>query len=151
MATGLQDEIEKISYVSLNFKMGNFKELILLFAPGEIDHLDQIMTDLEDNSHISPKSSVRIADMAIFDEFADRLRKIKKVENIKSSAIAINRMVEIVSEYLDGIEKEEAAKVSEKEAADKKAKASKKAKGDKAGKTGKGKTKKVSKTDSPKS
>jgi hypothetical protein len=100
IASGLNSEIEKISYTSLNFHLGNFRQFILLFSSGEDEKFDELMTELENITSFKQDDVVRIVNSKNFDKFADNLRKIKKLENIKNNAVAFNRMIEICAEQL---------------------------------------------------
>jgi len=100
IASGLNSEIEKISYTSLNFHLGNFRQFILLFSSGEDEKFDELMMELENTTSFKQDDVVRIVDSKTFDKFADNLRKIKKLENIKNNAVAFNRMIEICTEHL---------------------------------------------------
>lgn len=100
LATGLDSEIEKISYTSLNFKLGTFKQFVLLFPPNDLERFEEVMAELKETFYPPSKAEVTIVDLAIFDKFAESLRAIKKTQNIKSNAVAFNKMVEIASEWI---------------------------------------------------
>jgi hypothetical protein len=100
IASGITNEIEKITYTSLNFHLGSFRQFILLFSTGEDDRFDELMTELEKNTNIKQDDVVRIVDIKSFDRFAENLRKIKKAENIKNNAVGFSRMLSIVEDYL---------------------------------------------------
>jgi hypothetical protein len=101
IASGISSEIEKITYTSLNFHLGNFKQFILLFSSGEDEKFDELMQELENTTSFKQDDVVRIVDNKTFDKFADNLRKIKKVENIKNNAVAFSRMIDICEQYLN--------------------------------------------------
>jgi len=101
IATGLNSEIEKIAYTSLNFHIGNFKQFILLFCSGEEEKYDELIQDIENSISFKQDDVVRVVDKNTFDRFAEALRKIKKTENIKNNAVAFARMIEIVKLHLD--------------------------------------------------
>ncbi|MDR1197546.1 MAG: ParB/RepB/Spo0J family partition protein [Prevotellaceae bacterium] len=100
ISSGINNEIEKIQYTSLNFHLGNFKQFILLFSCGEEERFDGLMTELENTVQVKHDSAVRIVDNNCFDKFADNLRKIKKAKNIKNNAVGFTRMMEIVENYI---------------------------------------------------
>ena len=100
IASGISSEVEKISYTSLNFHLGNFKQFILLFSSGEDEKFDDLMKELENTTSFKQDDIVHIVDNKTFDKFADNLRKIKKTENIKNNAVAFSRMIDICSEQL---------------------------------------------------
>lgn len=107
IASGISSEIEKISYTSLNFHLGNFRQFTLLFSSGEDEKFDELMTELENTASFKQDSVVRVVDSKNFDKFADNLRKIKKLENIKNNAVAFSRMIDICSEYLENLKSNE--------------------------------------------
>lgn len=107
MASGLQDELEKLSYHSLNFRAGEFKEFTLLFLPEDIDAYDTSADTIEsctkaiENSSIKPSSEVRIASLKTWEDMKKLVMKIKKVENIKSNAVALQVMTELALDRLN--------------------------------------------------
>ena len=80
MATGLSDEVGKISYESINFRVGTFEELTIMFAPDDIAKYDDAMERLANDSFVKSSTTVRLAPMSCFDKLANLLRKIKKTE-----------------------------------------------------------------------
>lgn len=98
LATGLNDEVAKISYTSLNFRIGEFKEFMLLFLPQDLEDINKNLEQIASMTTFTPKTEVHLAPLEIFDEFARILRRIKKNENIKSNAAALVKMVELAGE-----------------------------------------------------
>lgn len=99
-ATGLNSEIEKIDYSSLNFKIGEFKELILLFLPEQISEYDQGIEEMLSATNIKQGTAVRVGSLEYYDKFISVLSRLKKNDNIKNNAAALLRMVEITNNYL---------------------------------------------------
>lgn len=99
-ASGLNSEIEKIDYSSLNFRIGDFKDIILLFLPEQIQEYDSGLEDIINNSSIKSSSQVRIASIEYYDKFVSVLSRLKKNDNIKNNAAAILRMIDITNQYL---------------------------------------------------
>jgi hypothetical protein len=95
LATGLNDAIAKISYASLNFHIGEFKEMVLLFLPEQIEELDAAMQEIATATLADKNSTVRLASLNDYEKFTATLRQLKKVENIKSNATAVMRMAEL--------------------------------------------------------
>ena len=100
IASGLTSEVEKIAYTSLNFRLGNFKQFTLLFCSDDDTRFDDLMQEIEGHVSFKKDEIVRVCNLATFDKFADNLRKIKKVENIKNNAVAFSRMIDICDDYL---------------------------------------------------
>jgi len=98
IASGLKSEIEKVEYISLNFRLGSYKEIILLFIPGDSEKIDQVFREMEEILSVKEDSEIRIAPLEVYDKFADQLRKIKKVKNIKNNAVAFKLMVSVCEE-----------------------------------------------------
>lgn len=98
LATGLSDEAARISYTSLNFRIGEFKEFMVLFLPEDLQDVEKGLEHIATMTTFTPKTEVRLAPLSVFDDFARLLRKIKKSENIKSNAAAIVKMVELAGE-----------------------------------------------------
>jgi hypothetical protein len=96
--TGLSDEIGKIQYESLNFKVGKWREFTLLFLPEDEAMTDEAMAEIAQDVKVS--ESVRIQSEKYWNRFADSIRRIKKVENIKSNGIAFMRMVELADQKM---------------------------------------------------
>jgi len=107
LASGLSSEIEKIEYSSLNFKIGTFKEFTIMFIPSEIERFDQITGEIEAYSMVKPTTEVRLADYADFERFKTQIIKIKKVNNIKSNAIALKFMLDVTEKYFNELKDED--------------------------------------------
>jgi hypothetical protein len=101
LATGLQDVIGKVQYQSLNFKVGTWKELTFLFLPEDINLVDEALEEIVKDIQLKSSQAVRLVPEAAFDKFSATLRKIKKVENIKSNGTAVLRMAELAMEKLN--------------------------------------------------
>jgi len=107
IASGISSEVEKISYTSLNFRLGNFRQFTLLFCSGEDEKFDELMQEIESITSFKHDEIARIVNNKTFDKFADALRKIKKTENIKNNAVAFSRMIDICSEYIENMKQDE--------------------------------------------
>jgi hypothetical protein len=107
IATGLNDEIASISYESLNFRVGTFKEFTVMFLPEDIGLYDEAMETVAKESLIKTNTEVRLAPMEGFEKFAKVLRRIKKSENIKSNGVALMRIVDLAMQQMeeDGVHK----------------------------------------------
>ncbi|MCK4761966.1 MAG: ParB-like nuclease domain-containing protein [Candidatus Aminicenantes bacterium] len=101
IASGVESEISKVDFVSINFTPDMFQQLILLFLPEEIEKFDNVLKQIEERVLLSGESTIRVVPGKIYDKFADSLRTIKKKENIKSNAAAFTVMVEIVAAALE--------------------------------------------------
>lgn len=114
LASGLSDEVGKISYSSLSFKIGTFKELTILFIPPDIEFYDSAMEKFAETIEaVKPSSEFRVTSLEYYDMFAKALRKVKKAENIKSNGTAVIRMVELAMEKMnemEALEKEQEVK-----------------------------------------
>lgn len=100
MASGLTDDISKVSYDSLNFKLAATQEFMVLFVPEDIEKFDDLMEKLAGDVIAGSRTTVRMAPKEEWKKFAEVLRKIKKFEDIKSNGIALGRMVELAQERL---------------------------------------------------
>jgi len=103
MATGLSDMAGKISYDSLSFRVGTFKEFTIMFIPQNIDVYDETTEELIKMSLVKSSNVVRMAGKEHFDDFAKLMRKFKKVENIKSNGIAFGMLIQYARERMDQI------------------------------------------------
>lgn len=106
LASGLNDEASKVTYSSLSFRLGTFKEVNMLFLPPDLEAFDDAMEKLCETSFVKPSQEVRVISMDTFNSFAKALRKVKKVENIKNNSTAVMRMVELAMIKLAEIELE---------------------------------------------
>lgn len=104
MATGLQDAIAKISYTSLNYRLGNWKELVFMLLPEDIGMLDESMDEILKTMQCSADAEIRMASIECFDKFAKTLMKVKKFENIESNGIALMRLVELALEKMSELQ-----------------------------------------------
>jgi hypothetical protein len=100
IATGLQDAIAKISYTSLNYRLGNWKELVLLLLPEDIGLFDEAMDEIMKQMQCSADAEIRLGSMEAFDKFAKAMMKVKRAENIKSNGTALMRLVELAQERM---------------------------------------------------
>lgn len=106
MRSGLNDEIGKISYDSLSFKLAALQEFMVLFIPEDIEKFDEVMEQLAGDVVTGSRSVVRMAPKEDWKRFAEVLRKVKKFEDIKSNGIALGRMVELAAERIEQLKKE---------------------------------------------
>lgn len=106
MMSGLSSEIDKITYQSINFKIGGFKEFTLGFVPEDILNYDEKMEEIASSMKSNASSNVRIVPFEDYEKFGKLLRKIKKNENIKSNGPAFTRMLELAAQKLkeDGVQ-----------------------------------------------
>jgi hypothetical protein len=95
LASGLNDEAAKLSYASLNFRIGEFKEMVLMFLPEQLEDFEAGLTRIAETSLADKHSTVHVASLAHYERFAATLRHLKKVENIKNNATAVLRMAEL--------------------------------------------------------
>jgi hypothetical protein len=105
--TGLNDEIGKVSYESLNFKVGTWKEFTVLFLPEDEGLTDEMMEAIAASTLIKSSNAVRMVSIDYWDRFATAIRKIKKVENIKSNGTAFLRMVELAETVINQLQENE--------------------------------------------
>jgi hypothetical protein len=128
MASGLSNEIAKVEFESLNFKMGTYKSFMILFTPPQIDDFEKIVKDVVANSNMGgSETEVRLASMDDSQAFIAAIQRVKKVENIKSNAVAIHRILQLAAGGLVQLEKEKEARDAERklEQGDKKTKGKK--------------------------
>ena len=100
MYSGIQSEIEKIDYVSLNFRAGCFEEMLLVTFPEEIKAYDDLIEDIE-KSQVHSGTATRVVENKDFQKFLTLLSEIKKSENIKSNQIGFGFMVNLAKEKWD--------------------------------------------------
>lgn len=101
-STGLSSSIEKISYPALNFKVGMFKEVLLLFIPSQIEDLDAAIQLLS----IKSQATVLVEPIEYYEKVIKAIQRIKKIENIKSTNAAVSRLIELGKMKLDEMEQE---------------------------------------------
>ena len=99
MYSGLADSLKDIKIESVSFTPKLFAEFVLFMADGEIEKYDEIATRLEEASSRS-EVQVRVVDLRDEERFRDLLARIKKRKNIKSNAVAFNRLVSCAEEWL---------------------------------------------------
>lgn len=105
-STGLQDGVNSVSYTSINFKAGIFKEFTVLFLPEDIKQYDATMDELVNSFPIKGSTTTRIASISTFEDFKSAIIRIKRAENIKSNATALTRLVELATAMMDEMQKE---------------------------------------------
>jgi len=106
IATGLNSEIAKIDYVSLNFRIGEFKELTMMFMPENLEDFDKDMEYTAEHSLVKSSTTLRLANLSQYEKFANAIRKIKKIENIKNNAVSISALIELTKDKLAEMEKD---------------------------------------------
>ena len=109
ISSGLQDTLENISFTSINFKVGGFKEFVVLFLPDEAKLIDSEIDEMVQQMSIKPKSTVRVDSIDNYKRFGEAIRRIKKVDNIKSNGMAFKRMAEIVMKTMPTLKQENEA------------------------------------------
>ena len=117
---GLQinDELADFPSSQMHFtKMGAYKRAILsniektvsfgvdpsskVEVEEDIDNYDECMEMVEEYSTSSSTTHVRLAPRPAYDKFTEALRKLKKIENIKSNATAFGMMCDLAIERMD--------------------------------------------------
>lgn len=98
--SGIQDATAKISYMSVNFRAGTFKELTLVCLPEDIEFTDEVIEDVR-NLKVKSDTAVRTVDSAVWDEFVQHLIAIKRSENIKSTGSAFVEMARLARLYIE--------------------------------------------------
>lgn len=95
-ATGLSDKIDKISYPTINFKVGTFKQFSILFIPDQIEDFDRVIGEI----NASGNPDIRLSPINEYKEFIAAIMRIKRLENIKSNGIALSRLVELANKNI---------------------------------------------------
>ncbi len=125
--SGLQDQLERVAFSSLNFKAGTYESFTVAFIPEDIEAYDQAAA-LVEGMDMAGAEIVRLAPLKSYAAFSDAIRKVKKVENIKSNGAALSRLVELAQQRLAQVAAENAEREAAEEAAN--PKKSKKGKGE---------------------
>jgi hypothetical protein len=97
--SGLGDSLKDIGIESVSFTPKLFAEFTLFMADGEIEKYDEVAKRLEEAA-LRPDVQVRVVDLAVEDRFRDLLARVKKRENIKSNAVAFNKLVACAEGWL---------------------------------------------------
>jgi hypothetical protein len=103
-ATGLVSQINKISYESINFNILTSKELTFLFIPTDIETYDKLYNEICEQLVFKASNEVRLTNIDYYEKFGETLRRVKKVENIKSNGSALLKILELAQMTLDEIE-----------------------------------------------
>ena len=106
LSSGLDDAVAKVTYSSLSFKMGTFKEVTMLFLPPDLELYDEQMEALAETTMVKPSQEVRVISAETFKMFAKALQKVKRVENIKNNSTGVMRMIELAMTKLKEMEDE---------------------------------------------
>jgi ASC-1-like (ASCH) protein len=97
--SGLTDSLKDIGIESVSFAPKLFAEFSLFMADGEIEKYDEVAKRLEEAA-FRADVQVRVIDLRDEERFRDLLARVKKRENIKSNAVAFNRLVACAEEWL---------------------------------------------------
>ena len=72
-----------------------------MFLPEDIDDYDNTMNEITEKMLTKSQSEIRLSSIKYYDNFAKTIRKIKKVENIKSNGVALMRLIEIANNVIE--------------------------------------------------
>ncbi|MGA2976365.1 MAG: ParB/RepB/Spo0J family partition protein [Spirochaetia bacterium] len=100
MYAGLGDTLKDIGIESLSYTPKMFSEFTIFMTEEEVEHYDEIAKRLEEAA-FRPNTHVRVVRLEDENRFRDLMAKVKTRENIKSNAVAFNRLVGIVEEWLN--------------------------------------------------
>jgi hypothetical protein len=101
--SGLQDQLAGFQVTSISFRAGSYQEFTLAFLPEEVESFDKA-AEIAEQLKASPSAAVRLTPLPAYETFMRALRKVKKVEDIKSNGAAIMRLIEIAFERLKEVE-----------------------------------------------
>lgn len=116
LQTGLNDAVSKISYPSLNFRLGATKQFSLVFVPEDAILYDRGMEELEEFARSIPttgSTEIRLLPAELWDRFAAIMRRVKKQENIKSNATAMLFLLNLAEETMRQVEADHGTKSRE--------------------------------------
>ena len=100
LLSGLASEIDKIEFASLNFRLGTFRELVLMFIPTDMAEFQRELDEITKLTAHDKDSEIVLADEKDFAAFAEAIAGIKKAKNIKNNAVAIRTMAAVVLDWL---------------------------------------------------
>ncbi len=106
--SGLQDALDSVSLVSLNFRAGNFKEFTIAFMDPDIEEYDRAVEDVK-LMLASRGGELRLDSLKNWEKFSKAIREVRGAENIKSNGAALSRLVELAKERLAQIKAEQDA------------------------------------------
>lgn len=109
--SGIDSNIEKISYTSLNFKSGMFKQVAFSFFEDDKEQFDLNLTEIITLLNSSPDTANYVCSSETYDYFVKCLGMIKKDCKIKSGSVALMAMCEITIKSLQE-ERAKKAKIS---------------------------------------
>lgn len=98
--SGIGDSLKDIGIETLSFRPKMFEEFTLLMAVEEVERFDDIAKRLEELA-LRANTHVRVVRKVDEDRFRDLMAKVKTRENIKSSAVAFTRLIEIAEEWME--------------------------------------------------
>lgn len=98
--SGIDSNVEQISYTSLNFKAGMFKQVAFSFFEDDKDQFDSNLNEIATLLNSSPDTVNYVCDAKTYDYFVKCLGMIKKDCKIKSGSVALMAMCEITIKAL---------------------------------------------------
>ena len=111
---GLQDELAKITPISLSFRAGLSAEMSLIFMPEDIELTEQTLQRLNVEVRASGSGPVaHVLAKSCYEEFTTALKKLKRLENIKNNAAAFVQLVIYARERMDQIAAEKVQEQAE--------------------------------------
>ena len=108
--SGLQDVLDNLDTVGINFRAGMIREFTVAFMDEDIEAYDILAEDIK-KSTIGSSAAVRLAPFSQEKEFMKLIREIKRVDDIKQNGSALGVMVELAREAFDEKHKDDPKKV----------------------------------------
>ena len=88
------EAVDTIPLTNINLGLDDFRNVVLLFLPSQLDSFDDVMNKLS-----GKEDKLFVGHMEQFERFKKAVSQTKSLDNIKSISFAISRMCDIVEEY----------------------------------------------------
>lgn len=90
-------EIENIKLVTFTTPQVYTKTMTFTFSDSEKENIDKVIKELE----VYTANEIHLAHIDQYNDFFEALKKIKKMENIKNSSLAMVKLIEILNKQLE--------------------------------------------------
>lgn len=90
-------EIENIKLVTFTTPQVYTKTMTFTFSDSEKENIDKVIKELE----VYTANEIHLAHIDQYNDFFEALKKIKKMENIKNSSLAMVKLIEILKKQLE--------------------------------------------------
>lgn len=103
---------DKLDFAAIDSGSLEFRQVLFFFTDFEVAKLDRLLESID--NHLTGDSPLYLMEKKRYNEFVDNIVRLKKIGNIKSTATAINVMLDFIAKNIDSILEENKKEQKEK-------------------------------------